>query len=219
MSTSLKPNKTDLKELQQHQIEADGDFSASQEEKTTGNLDGSYKLPTHEAHLIHLQLSREVHDPAAKKYNTDSKVVALSPAEYERMKHNGSFNEYDAQELLHDPRSAAVRKASQTGDVPTGDPSQAKKPLASLQDAHMRYKELTKQDAPTDKSFEELLALIEPLEAALHAKSSTGTTILGPRSTKSDYLARFRELSGEEAPADKTIDDLKQAIAHFESTK
>ena len=40
--------------------------------------------------------------------------------------------------------------------------------------------------------------------------------MLGPRSTKSDYRARYQELSGEEAPADKTIDELKEAIAHFE---
>ncbi|MGI4871380.1 MAG: hypothetical protein ACRYFX_09395 [Janthinobacterium lividum] len=217
MSASLTPHKTDLKELQQHQIEADGDFSASQEAKITGNVDKTYKLPQHASHRLHLRLGRKVHDAAAKTYTDTSEVVELSPAEYERMKSNGSFAGYDAQDILHDPRPSAVRKASETGDVPAGTPSDPGTHLDSLQAAQMRYRELTKHDAPTDKSFEELLELITPLEAQLKAKSTTGGAVKKPMRSLPDAQERYKELVGKAAPDDKTFTQLKEAIAYFES--
>jgi hypothetical protein len=218
MSASLKPTKIDLKELQQQQIEANGDFSASQEAKQKGNVDSSYELPKHAAHRIHLKLSRRVNDPVKKEYADVSNVVELTPSEYERMKSNGSFAEYDEQELLHDPRPASVREASETGDVPANTPSDpGKQSFTSLQAAQMRYKELTKQDAPTDKSFLELLELIAPLEAKLHADSTTGGEVKKPMRSLDDAQARYKKLVGKDAPEDKTFTELKEAITHFES--
>lgn len=217
MSASLTPQKTDLKELQQQQIEADGDFSASQEAKMKGNVDKTYELATHASHSLHLRLSRKVNDPVAKEYRTETKNIEVSPAEYERMKSNGSFAEYDAQDILHDPRPAAVRKASETGDVDADTPSDPKSSLGSLQAAQMRYRELTKHDAPTDKSFEELLELIAPLEAQLKAKSTTGGMVKKPLRSLDDARERYKELVGKAAPEDKTFTQLKEAIAHFES--
>lgn len=218
MSASLKPAKTDLKELQQHQIDADGDFSASKEAKQKGNVDSSYELPTHAAHRLHLKLSRKVNDPVKKEYTTTENVVELTPSEYERMNSNGSFKEYDSQELLHDPRPAAVRKASATGDVPANTPSDPKdKSFTSLQAAQMRYKELTKQDAPTDKSFLQLLELIAPLEAKLGAESTTAGEVKKPMRSLGDAQERYKKLVGKDAPEDKTFTELKEAITHFES--
>ena len=219
MSTSLTPQKTDLKELQQQQIDADGDFASSQEEKTTGNVDKTYQLPKHAAHRLHLRLTRKIHDAAAKTYTDVSEVVELAPAEYERMKSNGSFAGYDAQTILHDPRPAAVRKASETGDVDADTPSDPKSALGSLQAAQMRYRELTKHDAPTDKSHEELLELIAPLEAQLKAKSTTGGAVKKPMRSLLDAQERYKELVGKDAPEDKTFTQLKEAIAHFESAE
>lgn len=218
MSTSLKPKKTDLKELQEQQIEANGDFSASKEKKVKGNVDETYELPEHAAHRIHLKLSRKVNDPVRKEYTTESKVVELNPAEYERMKSNGSFGEYDSQDMLHDPRPESVRKASETGDVPANTPSDPKQQsFTSLQAAQMRYKELTSKDAPTDKSFTELLELIAPLEAKLHANSTTGGEVKKPLRSLDDAQERYKKLVGKDAPSDKSFTQLKEAIAHFES--
>jgi len=217
MSASLKPHKTDLSELQQQQIEANGDFSASKEEKISGNVDSSYELPKHAAHRIHLRLSTKVNDPVAKEYVTKSDVVELTPQEYERMKSNGSFAGTDAQEILHDPRPGAVQEASEKGDVPAGTPSDPIDATASLQAAQMRYKELTKHDAPTDKRHEELLELIAPLEAQLKAKSTTGGEVKKPMRSLADAQERYKVLVGKDAPADKTFTELKEAIAHFES--
>lgn len=218
MSASLKPAKTDLKELQAQQTEADGDFSASKEKKQKGNVDKTYELSEHAAHRIHLKLSRKVNDPVKKEYTTDEQVVELSPQQYERMKSNNSFAGYDAQDILHDPRPEAVRKASEKGDVPGGTPSDpGSQSFTSLQAAQMRYKELTKADAPTDKSFTELLELIAPLEAKLHAKSTTGGAVKKPLRSLEDAQERYQELVCKQAPVDKTFTQLKEAITHFES--
>ena len=91
------------------------------------------------------------------------------------------------------------------------------KPLASLQDAQMRYKELTKDDAPADKSFEELVALVAELEIKLKATPSTLAGTARPLRNKPDYQARYKELTGEAAPEEKTVEQLKEAIAHFEA--
>ena len=220
MSASLKPVKTDLKELQAQQTEADGDFSASKEKKQKGNVDKTYELPEHAAHRIHLRLSRKVNDPVKKEYTTESQTVELSPQQYERMKSNNSFAGYDAQDILHDPRPESVRQASEKGDVPAGTPSDpAGQSFTSLQAAQMRYRELTKQDAPTDKSFTELLELIAPLEAALHAKSTTGGGVKKPLRSLEDAQERYEALVGKAAPEDKTFTELKAAITHFESAE
>lgn len=217
MSASLKPQKTDLKELQQQQIEADGDFTASKEAKQKGNVDSSYELPKHAAHRIHLRLTRKVNDPVKKEYITEEDTVELTPAEYERMKSNGSFAGYDGQEILHDPRPEAVRQASAKGDVDAGTPSDPKTSTASLQGAQMRYRELAGHDAPTDKSHEELLELIAPLEAKLKAKSTTGGEVKAPMRSLEDAQARYKALVGKDAPAERTFTELKDAIKHFES--
>lgn len=218
MSASLKPTKIDLKELQQQQIDADGDPSASKEAKQKGNVDSSYELPTHAAHRLHLKLTRRVNDPVKKEYTDASHTVELTPSEYERMNSNGSFAEYDEQTILHDPRPASVRKASETGDVPANTPSDpGTQSFTSLQAAQMRYKELTKQDAPTDKSFLELLELIAPLEAKLKADSTTGGEVKKPMRSLPDAQERYKKLVGKDAPEDKTFTELKEAITHFES--
>ncbi|NML67612.1 hypothetical protein HHL22_20620 [Hymenobacter sp. RP-2-7] len=217
MSASLTPQKVDLKALQQQQIDADGNFAASQEEKVSGNVDKSYKLPKHAAHRIHIKLSRKVHLPAEEDYEWKSEIMELSPAEFERMKSNGSFNGYKKQEILHDPRPKSVQQASKTGDIDAGTPSDPKTSLASLQAAQMRYRELTNHDAPTDKSFEELLELIAPLEAQLKAKSTTGGAVKKPLRSLVDAQDRYKELVGKAAPEDKSFTELKEAITHFES--
>lgn len=217
MSASLKPAKTDLKELQAQQTEADGDFTASKEKKQKGNKDSSYELPEHAAHRIHLRLSRKVNDPVKKEYTTEEQVVELSPQQYERMKSNNSFAGYDAQDILHDPRPAAVQQASAKGDVPAGSPSDpGTQSFTSLQAAQMRYRELTGKDAPTDKSFMELLELIAPLETALHAKSTTGGAVKKPLRSLQDARERYKELIGRPADENRTFTELKEAITHYE---
>ena len=220
MSASLKPEKTDLKELQAQQTEADGDFSASKEKKQKGNVDKSYELPTHAAHRIHLKLTRKVNDAVKKEYTTEEQTVEVSPQQYERMKANNSFAGYDGVEILHDPRPEAVRQASEKGDVPAGTPGDpGTQSFTSLQAAQMRYRELTKADAPTDKSFTELLELIAPLEAKLHAQSTTGGAVKKPLRSLPDAQERYKELVGKDAPEDKTFTELKAAITHFESAE
>jgi hypothetical protein len=218
MSASLKPSKTDLKELQAQQVEADGDFSASKEAKRKGNVDSSYELAEHSAHRIHLQLSRKVNDPVKKEYTEQKEVVELSPQQYERMKSNNSFAGYDGQTILHDPRPSTERTASEKGDVPAGTPSDpGTQSFTSLQAAQMRYRELTGHDAPTDKGFTELLGLIAPLEDKLKAKSTTGGEVKKPMRSLEDAQERYQALVGKPAPADKNYTELKQAITHYES--
>lgn len=177
MSSSLKTPplqrpSLDLTELQQQQIDA----SAGNEsgiETQAGSGDSSYKLPKHEAHLLHVKLTRKTNDPIKKEYVEKSNTVQLSAPEYERMEKNGDFDEYDSVTLLHDPRPKARAKADETGDVPSDTPAAAKKPIRSTQDAQMRYKELTGQDAPADKNFTELKEAIAHFEKQKGAESST----------------------------------------------
>ncbi|TPG66075.1 hypothetical protein [Hymenobacter nivis] len=222
----------DLDTLKQQQLDATlSDDGRGDIEHVAGNTaegqKADYQLPATEQHLLHVELATFTRKVGTRDFDRAAKVVQLSPAEFERMEKNDSFAEYQGEDgevnILHDPRSKARQKADQTGDAPTGSPAEANKPLTSLQDAQMRYKELTKQDAPTNVSFEELVALIAPLEAKLKAEAST-TGLTGTADnparvlrTKADYQARYKELAGEEAPAEKTIEELKQAIAHFEA--
>jgi flagellar motor switch protein FliM len=168
----LQRQALDLEELKQQQLNA----SAGGESEVTmqaGNGDKTYKLPVHEAHLLHVKLIQKVNNPITKKYDEKSTTVQLSAQEFERMEKNETFKQYDEVELLHDPRPKAEIKADKTGDAPVKTPAAAKKPIRSMQDAQMRYKELTKQDAPSDKSFAELKEAIAHFEKELGAQSST----------------------------------------------
>lgn len=161
-----------LEDLQQQQLNA----SAGGESDITtqpGNGDKTYKVPAHEAHLLHVKLISLVNNPTTKKYDEKSTTVQLSAPEFERMEKNETFKQYDKIELLHDPRPKAEIKADKTGDVQTQTPAAAKKPLRSTQDAQMRYKELTGQDAPSDKNFTELKEAIAHFEKEKGAQSST----------------------------------------------
>jgi len=167
----LQRQKLDLEELKQQQlnVSAGGESDLATQ---AGNGDKSYKFPTAEAHLLHVKLITKVNNPLTKKYDEKSTIVQLSAPEFERMEKNETFKQYDEVELLHDPRPKAEIKADKTGDVPSSTPAAAKKPIRSTQDAQMRYKELTGEDAPTDKTFTELKEAITHLEAELGAKKS-----------------------------------------------
>lgn len=164
-----------LEDLQQQQLNA----SAGGESDITtqpGSGDKTYKVPAHESHLLHVKLISLVNNPATKKYDEKSTVVQLSAPEFERMEKNETFKQYDKIELLHDPRPKAEIKADKTGDVPSKTPAAANKPIRSTQDAQMRYKELTGQDAPSDKNFTELKEAIAHFEKEKGAQSSTEPT-------------------------------------------
>lgn len=170
----LQRPSLDLEDLKQQQLNA----SAGGESDITtqpGNGDEKYKVPAHEAHLLHVKLTTLVNNPNTKKYDEKSTTVQLSAPEFERMEKNETFKQYDSVELLHDPRPKAEIKADKTGDVPSNTPAAAKKPIRSTQDAQMRYKELTGEDAPTDKTFTELKEAIAHFEAEKGAESSTET--------------------------------------------
>lgn len=165
-----RPN-IDLDELQQQQLDAAAGQNALETKK--GNLDASHEFPANEAHLLHVKFSRKVNNPLTKQYDEQTNIVALSAPEYERMEKNESFKEFDKVELLHDPRPKARQQADKTGDVPSSTPATAKKQIRSLQDAQMRYKELTGEDAPGDKNFTELKEAIAHFEKQKGADKST----------------------------------------------
>jgi hypothetical protein len=83
----------------------------------------------------------------------------------------------------------------------------------------MRYKELTKEDAPTDKTLGWFIDHIAELEAKLKAEKTTpgATETKKPVRSLEDAQGRYKELVGKDAPADKTFTELKEAIKHFES--
>jgi hypothetical protein len=220
-ATQVQPLKSaDLEDLKQKQLDATlTDDGRGDIEHINGNMDDSYQLPALEQNRVHVRLTKSVANDATESYDKTATYDSFSGPEFERMEKNEQFKEYSKVEIVHDGRTKARQRKDATGDVNTGSPAEASKPLVSLQDAQMRYKELTKEDAPTNKSFEELVALIGPLEAKLKADSSTGGDGGRPLRVKADYQARYKELSGEDAPADKTIDELKEAITHFEAKR
>lgn len=218
-TTQAKPLKSaDLEDLKQQQLDATlSEDGRGDIDHISGNQDSSYQLPALEQNRVHLRLTKSVANDATESYDKTSTYDSFSGAEFERMEKNEQFKEYSKVEIVHDGRPKARQRQDATGDTHTGSPAEATKPLVSLQDAQMRYKELTKEDAPTNKSFEELVGLIEPLEAKLKAEKSTPGGQARPLRNKADYQARYKELAGADAPAEKTIDELKEAIAHFEA--
>lgn len=168
----LKRPEIDLDTLQQQQLNAAAGHDDGPETRK-GSADSSYELPKHEEHLLHVRFTRKVNNPLTKSYDEQVNTVALSAPEYERMEKNESFKEFDKVELLHDPRPKARKEADKTGDVPSATPAAAKKQIRSLQDAQMRYKELTGEDAPGDKSFTQLKEAIAHFEQEKGADKST----------------------------------------------
>jgi hypothetical protein len=228
--TKRPPLKSaDLEDLKQKQLDATSYEDGQGEiDHLSGNTpDGEkYKFPAHEAGLMHVELALFQRKPGSREFDRKAKVVKLSPQEFERMEKNDSFAEYQGEDgevvIFHDCRSKARQQQDATGDVRTGSPAEPSKPLATLNDAQMRYHELTKELAPTDLTLGQLIDKIAELEAAKGAQKTTpdaeGEQTKKPLRTKADYQARYKELSGgEEAPTDKTIDELKEAITHFES--
>lgn len=170
-SQPLQRQPLDLDDLQQKQLDASAG-AESDIETQAGNGDKTYKLPTHEAHLLHVKLTRRVNNALTKKYDDQSNIVQFSATEFERMEKNGTFDEYDETQLLHDPRPRARVEADKTGDVDKGSPAAAKKQIRSLQDAQRRYTELTGDLAPSDKTFTELKEAIAHLEKEKGAENS-----------------------------------------------
>lgn len=238
MSTTTQPkplNTADLDELKQQQLDATasadgrGDIAHVAGNTAAGKAynDGEgYRLPAHEAHRLHVELVQFERVAGTRDFKRISKVKPFSPQEFERMEKNDSFAEYQNEDgevnILHDPRPKARQKADQTGDVVTGSPAEAPKVIATLNDAQMRYKELTKEDAPTDKTLGWFIDHIAELEEKLKANKTTPGASSEPkkplRSTE-DAQARYKELVGKEAPADKTFTELKEAIKHYESAE
>lgn len=237
MSTkpSNQPLKSaDLDELRQQQLDATasadgrGDIPhVAGNTKAGKDYDNGkgYQLPAHEANRMHVELVRFLPIAGTRDFKREAKILKLAPQEFERMEKNDSFAKYLADpsitgevNILHDPRPKARQEADKTGDVQTGSPAEPNKPIATLNDAQMRYKELTKEDAPTDKTLGWFIDRIAELEEELNAKKTTpgAQEPKKPLRTKADYQARFKDLYGEEAPADKTIDQLKEAIEHKE---
>ncbi len=218
----------DLDTIKQQQLDATlSDDGRGDIEHVAGNTaegkKAGYELPATEQHLVHVELATFTRKPGSREFDRAAKTVQLSPTEFERMEKNDSFAEYQGEDgevnILHDPRPKARQKADKTGDVTTGSPAEPSKPLTSLNDAQMRYHELTKKDAPTNVTYEELVEIVAELEAKLKAEPSTeasATPPTKPLRTKADYQARYEELTGEEVPVGRTIDELKEAIAHFE---
>jgi hypothetical protein len=225
--TKRPPLKSaDLEDLKQKQLDATSyeDGQGEIDHQSGNTPDGKdYKFPAHEAGLMHVEVATFQRKPGSREFDRKAKVVKLSPQEFERMEKNDSFAEYQGEDgevvILHDSRPKARQQADKTGDVATGSPAEPSKPLATLNDAQMRYHELTKENAPTDMTLGQLIDKIAELEAAKGAQKTTSDAAdtKKPLRTKADYQARYKEVSGgEEAPADKTIDELKEAIAHFE---
>jgi hypothetical protein len=219
----------DLDELKQQQLDATATEDGKGDiEHLKGNTpDGKdYEFPAVEANRMHVALIRHVRKPGTRDFDKVEKIVKLSPQEFERMEKNDSFAEYQDEDgevqIKYDCRPKARQVADKTGDVRTGSPAEPPRVLATLNDAQMRYKELTKEDAPTDKTLGWFIDHIAELEEKLKAEKTTpgATDTKKPLRTKADYQARYKELSGgQEAPADKTIDELKEAITHFENEK
>jgi hypothetical protein len=229
MSTSLKTatpprrqlKSADLDELKQQQLDA----TATEDGKgDIEHLKGkSYEFPAHESHLVHVALIRYSRKSPTSDLEADTKIAKLSPQEFERMEKNNSFAEYQgddgAVQIMYDSRPKPRQVADKTGDVETGSPAEPNKPLSSLNDAQMRYFELTKEVAPADKTRGQLIDIIDELETKLKAEKTTPNSeeIKKPLRIKADYVARFIELGGTPEQAEgRTIDELKEAIAHFE---
>ena len=218
--TKRPPVKSaDLETLKQQQLDAiQSDDGRGDIEHVKGNTAaaGDYELPANTGHLVHLRLTKSVANELTQQFDKTETSDAFSPAEFERMEKNDSFREYQKVEIVHDPRPKARQLADKTGDVPTGSPAEANKSLASLNDAQMRYKELTKEDAPTNVSYEELVALVLAIEAKLKADSSTPAGAHRTLRSTEDAQVRYKELVGYDAPAEKKFAELKEAIAHLE---
>ncbi|GAA3940489.1 hypothetical protein [Hymenobacter algoricola] len=158
--TTAKP-KLDLKQLQQQQMNEE-----TSEPTESGSEDEEYKFHAHEADRIHVKLTKKENDPIKKEYVTVDKVVKLYPVEYDRMKKNGSFDEYDSVTILHDSRKGGSTKTM--GVAAAGEkkePMQPAEGLPTLQDVQMRYQQLYNEVAPADKDYHELLELIKAKDA------------------------------------------------------
>ena len=188
-----------LEELQAQQLNDDV-------ATTAGNVDADYELPAHEDHLIHVRLVTRTNNPAAKDYDVTKNVQKLSVVDFEQMEKAGSLEQFDAVELLHDPRTPARQKADEKGELATTYVNQVgpAKVLRSTQDAQVRYKELFGEDAPADQPFSALKALIVGKEAETNGRALK------------DAQARYQKLYGEAAPDTRTLAELQEAITHKE---
>jgi len=213
---TAKP-KLDLRELQQKQL------NGEEIEMTAGNADdaGDYEFPSHESDRVHVELTKKVNDPILKQYTDEVTRKKFVPAQFDRMVRSGYFDTttYDKVRVLHDPR---YTKSAPASTAPTGArPWEPAEGLPTLQDAQMRYKELYGQNAPA-VSYESLLEFIQAkeLEVGQYTDEPNGGTAPGPRKairSTVDAQERYKELFGEDAPADKSFTELKVLIENEEN--
>lgn len=226
-ATQRQPLKSaDLDDLKQKQLDATATEDGKGDiEHLKGNTpDGQdYEFPAVEANRMHVALILYVRKPGTRDFEPVEKIVKLSPQEFERMEKNDSFAEYQGEDgevqIKYDCRPKARQKADLTGDVLTGSPAEPPRVLATLNDAQMRYKELTKEDAPTDKTLGWFIDTIADLETKLNANKTTpgAGDAKKPMRSLEDMQGHYKELVGKAAPEDKTFTELKEAIKHFES--
>ncbi|MCC3156442.1 hypothetical protein LJ737_04290 [Hymenobacter sp. 15J16-1T3B] len=218
---AAKRPKIDLQELQRKQL--DGEDLDTQKGNTAEGAD--YDLPTHEADRVHVRVTQRVNDATKKEYVDETRVIKLVPAQYDRMVANNYFDTqtYDKVEVLHDPRRAAGAKAEApaTGNKPW-EPVEG---LPTLQDAQVRYQQLTGRKAPAVE-YDILIEFIRAAEADSdeqttepEASGEGDTPTRKALRSTADAQARYKELFGVDAPADKSFTELKTLIEAEEALR
>lgn len=194
VSALPKAPKINPDELQEQQLNGDVELVAANGD------DDEYEIPMHEQHLIHVRLVVKTNNPGAKSYDVTNNVQQLSVVDFEQMEKSGSLDQFDAVEILHDPRNPARIKADAAGEIDTTAVNQVgpNKPIRSTQDAQQRYKEVVGEDAPSDKSFTELK------EAIAYFESADGQAELAK--TKADADKKTAAVAKAEADLKKATD-------------
>lgn len=99
------------------QKEANSELKLAQIEGTVPTVKANMSdvhIAENEAHLFHVEVVKEMHDPVKKKYNKHKNVIKLTQKDVTQMDTHGGqgWTEWDEHTVLHDPtkKKAAKKK-------------------------------------------------------------------------------------------------------------
>ena len=76
-----------------------------------GNKDSKTEIREDEAHLMHLRVMQKQHDPVAKEYKKNERIIKINKLQFQQMELDRAFSIYDGVDIVHDPRSKDEIKA------------------------------------------------------------------------------------------------------------
>lgn len=164
-----------------------------------------------EQHLFHVLLVNKVNNPVTKEYDRKEVIQSFNTIDFNQMKEDKLFDQYDEVHVLHDPTKARTKKATEIKTADTqANSAEAEKAAKELNKLRVDYAKLWGEQAPDAATFDQLRDLIDQKKFELaQAKKKEADDA----KERKPLLKEYEKLYGVEADENASNSDLQELIA------